>query len=382
LKSEAQFRLVVESAPSAILMANEAGQIILVNFQAEQLFGYSRDELNGKSIEMLVPERFRAHHPANRRQFAASPHARPMGAGRDLYGLRKDQTEVPIEIALTPIKTDEGIFILSTIVDITERKIQEETRLKNIRLEEENRRIQEANRLKNEFVASMSHELRTPLNGIIGFSEFLIDEKAGPLVAAQKEYLNDVLNSGRHLLQLINNILDLAKIEAGKMELNREEFNVGAVVDEVCAGIKPTAQKKAITIERDLRDEAKPVLLDKQKFKQILFNLLSNAIKFTNEGGMVSVKVYIQDGTNLALEVHDNGIGIKKEDFHRIFQEFEQLDSSHSRRYEGTGLGLALVKKMVEIQNGRIEMRSEYGKGTTFVITLPFGDPVEEAPAT
>jgi signal transduction histidine kinase len=246
-----------------------------------------------------------------------------------------------------------------------------ELRRKNFELEEQSRRVQEANRLKSEFLANMSHELRTPLNGIIGFSEFLVDGKPGPLNAKQKEYLNDVLCSGRHLLQLINDILDLSKVEAGKMQLHLETFSLIQVAHEVCAGIKPMASEKNITVRVDLDPALDRVTLDEQKLKQIVYNLMSNAVKFTDQGGTVTIKAGLLARERFQIEVRDTGIGIGKEDLGKLFREFVQLDSGAGRRHAGTGLGLALTKKMVEFQEGSIRVESELGRGTAFIVELP-----------
>jgi signal transduction histidine kinase len=254
---------------------------------------------------------------------------------------------------------------------LTEQKRQEEGRQQALKLEEENRHIHEANRLKSEFLANMSHELRTPLNGVIGFAEILIDGKAGAVNPDQKEYLNDILTSGRHLLDLINDVLDLAKIEAGKMELDLEILSVNEVTDEVCALMKPVAARRNIVITIVPASGPDRATLDLRKFKQILYNLLSNAIKFSCDNGSVKILLQLDAAQQLCLQVQDWGVGIKAEDMPRLFREFQQIDSGTTRQYPGTGLGLALTKKMIELHQGSIEVQSAFGKGSTFIVTIP-----------
>ncbi len=369
---EARFRGLLETVPDAIVMVNNTGRIVLINSQAEALFGYNRDEIIGKPIEILLPERFRQNHVGHRTRYFGEPKTRTMGAGLELFACEKDGSEFPVEISLSPLSTDEGTFAMSAIRDITDRrKLQEELRRKNDELKQQNQLIQQANRLKSEFLANMSHELRTPLNGIIGFAELMHDEKVGPVSSDHKEYLHDILTSGRHLLQLINDVLDLSKDEAGKLELVPEQTDPAILVGEVCEIVRALAAKKRIK----LRTESDPALAqietDVRSLKQILYNYISNALKFTPNEGTVTVRVAAQGADYFRIEVEDNGLGIRREDLHRLFSEFQQLDTSLSKEYAGTGLGLALTKKIVEAQGGQVGVRSTPGQGSIFHAVLP-----------
>jgi signal transduction histidine kinase/ActR/RegA family two-component response regulator len=254
-----------------------------------------------------------------------------------------------------------------------ERKVRERTQeleILNQKLKESNAELLRANNLKSEFLANMSHELRTPLNAIIGFSELLMDPGYGALSGDQREYAADILSSGRHLLELINDILDLSKIEAGKMRLAVDEFELAGAVEEALMTLRVEAGRKEISMEARMDPSVPCAVADRGKFKQILTNLLSNAVKFTPAGGRVILST-AREGSFLRVSVEDTGIGIRAEDQDRIFAAFIQVDGSYARKYQGTGLGLTLVKRFVEMHGGKISLCSEVGKGSTFTFRLP-----------
>lgn len=261
------------------------------------------------------------------------------------------------------------------------KKAEEETKAalleRNTALETANRNLDQANRTKSAFLANMSHELRTPLNAIIGFSEVLEDQTFGTLNAKQTKYVCNVRNSGKHLLNMINDILDLSKIEAGKLELRREKFPLAATVDGIMGIVQVLANKKSVTLTYEIDPALQEIEADPKHFKQVIYNLLSNAVKFTPEGGKVNLSALAQEAADpdsrryVLISVSDTGIGIAPEDHSKVFSEFQQVDDSYSRHQEGTGLGLALSKKLVELHGGEIGFTSEKGRGSTFTFTIP-----------
>lgn len=586
-RKEARFRDVVEAVPNGIVMVDDRGDIVLVNEQTELLFGYTRDELLGQPVEILVPERDRAAHARFRAAFLAAPLARAMGVGRDLFGKRKDGSEFPVEIGLNPMASTSGARILSSIVDISARKQGEEA-LRQARDELEARvhertaelaranellrgevaqrrqaerrmqgeqdvlgrivagrslqeilttlarnieaqldgalcsillldadgqhlrhgaapslpdaynqaidggaigpaagscgtaafrgervvvsdiasdplwaaykdlalahglracwstpiqsadqqvlgtfavyarqprspeskeletidmtahlasiaierkqveqallraymeleakvtdrtaelnvakdRAESADRLKSAFLATMSHELRTPLNSIIGFTGILLQGLAGPLNDEQDKQLGMVRDSARHLLTLINDVLDISKIEAGQLDVGREPFDLGASLAKVTAIVRPLADKRKLALNLGSCPAPCLALGDVRRVEQVLFNLLSNAIKFT-ESGSIRVRAELAEGGRLRVDVEDTGIGIAPQDMASLFEPFRQIDSRLSRQHEGTGLGLAISRRLAQLMGGNIEVRSRAGEGSVFSLLLP-----------
>ena len=505
VRADLRFRQIFEASPDAILQVDRRGRIELANALAGEMFHCRLDELLGKSIDELVPSRFRGRHPGHREHYQAKPAVRPMGSGLDLWARRADASEFPVDITLSPLDTKDGPQVLCVVRDMTDRKRIEEalhrqaqlieashdaitvrepggrilqwnagaqeiygwtaaeavgqvthtlfqtgfpvsledveaaldrggrwdgelrhtrrdgaritvesrhilvraadeppvavletnrnitqrkeaeeavaalnTKLAtaNKELELRNREVERANRLKSEFLASMSHELRTPLNAIIGFSDLLAEQIAGALSSKQQRFVNHIQQGARHLLALINDILDLSKVEAGRLELSRENVPVAMVLADVLTSIRPAAAAKSIAVHSSIGPDV-TVFADRIRFKQILFNLLSNAVKFTPEGGKIWVEATERRG-RLTVSVSDTGLGIPIEEQEAIFDAFHQAGATTKGIKEGTGLGLAITRRLVEEHGGRIWVESEPGKGARLSFTIPAGRPQSE----
>lgn len=370
--SDAERRLgeVLESAPDAILELDNEGRIVLLNRMGEQLFGYTRGELLGETVEALLPEALRGAHNRHRTEYLT----RPMGSGLELEARRKDGSHFPVEISLSAARSDTGFRVTAIIRDIRERR-QMEDQLRAVQekyiheLELRNREAEQANQLKTEFLANMSHELRSPLHTIIGFAELLAEEIEGSLNEKQRRFISHIHNDSAHLLDLINDLLDLSKIEAGCLELRHEAFHIGAVIEEALSSVRPRAMAKSMEIRADVSIST-PAFADRLRFRQILYNLLTNAIKFTPHGGTVRVKA-VPRGRFAEISVSDTGVGIPEDQHQAVFDKFYQVRTATKGGLEGTGLGLAITRRLVEQHGGRIWLKSEPANGSCFTFTIP-----------
>ncbi len=502
MANEDLFAQLVDSAPDAMVVIGRDGVIRLVNRRTEELFGYDRSELIGKEVEVLVPKRFRGGHVLHRQGYVRDPKVRSMGSGLDLYGLRKNNTEFPVEISLSPLKGDDEGLVSSSIRDITDRRMAEASarlssdrllsavesiqdglglydgndrlvmcnstyrqllttsvsgpvagltfadvvdaalaaslievdaespsefrarilayhynpvgafdfRLRDgrilrktdrrtleggivgtiadvtedVALASERRRAQTlaeaANAAKSEFLSSMSHELRTPLNSILGFTQLLQIDKKTPLSERQKEKLEHVMKGGEHLLRLIDDILDLSRIEAGRVMVSPEPVNVAQVLSEVKTTLDPMAARASIALEVSVSSEpALEIIADRTRFSQILINFGSNAIKYGKAGGSVRFTALRASSSMVRVSVRDDGIGIPLDKQDRIFQPFQRA-GQEAGPIQGTGIGLTITKRLAELMQGSVGFASTPASGSEFWVDLPLHE-AKAAPA-
>lgn len=371
LQCEVEFyRRVLERSPDALLVVDADGVIILANDQCERMFGYTRSELVGQKVEVLVPDEFRPHHAGLRASFHREPTTRAMGALRDLHARRKDGSHVPVDIALSPVPALDGVGIqvAVSVRDVTDRKLAE------IELRSAKRKAEEATRLKSMFLANMSHEIRTPMNAIIGLSYLALKTS---LTAKQRDYISKVHNAGTSLLAIINDILDFSKIEAGKLDIETTAFRLDDVIGSVTTVTGQKATDKGLELLAHLAPDIPPSLLgDPLRLGQVLTNLVNNAVKFTERGEIcinVDMPQHTGEKCQLRFSVRDTGIGMTQEQAAKLFQPFTQADMSTTRQHGGTGLGLSVCRRLVELMCGDIWLDSEPGVGTTFTFTVWLG---------
>lgn len=379
-------------ASEGILVANGESEIIRVNPSAEKLFGYEKDELIGQKIEILIPRRLAEKHVHQRTEYNSSPQARTMGSGLELFGLKKDGTEFPLEISLSPYSTDEKKFVIAFIIDITRRK-QAESKLKNYSVELEkqvrNRTLileeaieqlentklelhnslekeRELSELKTRFVSMASHEFRTPLTTML--TSLSLVNKYGEKndKTSQAKHVGKIKSSIHNLTDILNDFLSVSKLEEGKIENLPQMLDIPSFISEIISEMEFLAVNNQIIQYK--HDGETIGNLDKKLLKNILFNLISNAIKFSPEGGIIDIKSCIED-SKFKISVQDHGIGISKEDQKHLFERF--FRGHNAMHIQGTGLGLSIIAKYAELMNGTINFESQENIGTTFTTIIP-----------
>ncbi|MEO8178901.1 MAG: ATP-binding protein [Deltaproteobacteria bacterium] len=368
--------LLLDTAPDAMVVVGPDACIRFVNAQTEHLFGYERAELLGQHLDLLIPERFHERHAGHLARFFANPGMRPMGSGLELFGRCKNGAELPIEVSLSPLRTSQGLTVSASLRDISERKrAAAEARLQDEHQAEELRQArtlaEAGSAAKSEFLSSMSHELRTPLNAILGFAQLLWRDRREPLSERHKQRVEHILKGGEHLLRLIDDILDLSRIEAGQVSISTEPVSVRDVLEEVDRTLQPLAARQQI----DLRVETLPigmpmVAADRTRFAQILINLGSNAIKYNRLNGEVVFSVSQQEASFVRISIKDTGIGIPLDKQSSLFQPFQRA-GQEAGPIEGTGIGLVITRRLAALMNGDVGFQSVPGQGSEFWVRLP-----------
>jgi two-component system phosphate regulon sensor histidine kinase PhoR len=350
--AETRFRTLLESAPDPIVITDQAGRIMLVNRQAELAFGYSREALQGRPIEVLVPPRFRPGHVAQRQRYYAHARTRPMGAELDLYAVRRDGSEFPTEISLSPVQSDDGLLVISVIRDVTAPRALE--------------------RQKDEFLANVSHDLRTPLGAItMAIGAVLANEPAdlpGPL----HRLLVTIDQASIRMARLVDDLLELTRLQAGQVRLRREPTDLVALARRAAATIAPLAERRGQRVALALPRRPLPLAVDAERLERALLNLLGNAQKYGRENGAISLRLERRGG-EVVLAVQDDGPGIAPEEQQRIFDRFYQAEGAAAN--QGSGLGLPISRAMVELHGGRLWVESAPGQGSLFSIALPVTPP-------
>ncbi len=367
---ERRFWELLEASTDAIVEIDGAGRILLANSAAEKLCGYPREELLVAGMELLMGTEFRAQHQARLKEYAAAPAARMMGGGRAVQLTRKDGTQVPVEISLRPTRVHEELRVTAIIHDVSDReKAEQLVRAAKAQLEVRNREVARASRLQKDLLDSVSHELRTPLHTIIGFTELLQEELEGPLNDTQKRFLRHVYSDALHLLEMVNDILDINAIEAGRLDLQLTSFDAAACIEEAIGTIAEMAALKSVQIENHV---TAPLMIqaDRDRFGEVIYNLLSNAVKFNRENGKLGIEAELA-GDRVRFCVWDTGVGIAPEQCATIFDRFGQAGTRQRGSGQGTGLGLPITRRLVELHGGSVWVESRVGEGSRFYGTFP-----------
>jgi PAS domain S-box-containing protein len=372
-----EFNALFNNAAIGIIMTNNAGEVITINDFGLKQFGYKMEELIGQKIEILIPRRYREKHIEHRDHYhGKNAHSRPMGVGMDLFAVKKDSTEFPVEVSLSPYMTEEGQYAIAFISDITIRKESEKALLKlNAELEEKvNQRTQslsealekekELNELKSRFVSMASHEFRTPLSTVLSSAYLLSKYNTTDEQPKRDKHIQRVISSVNMLNDILNDFLSVGKIEEGRIQIRYSEFNLPQFIYDLTSEIQPIFKKG----QRISYKNAGPdmIYLDSTLLKHIVMNLISNAIKFSPEDSTIEISTVNETNNKLLLSVKDSGIGISKEDQEHLFERF--FRGANVTNIQGTGLGLHIVAKYAELMNGVISAKSELGEGTEFTI--------------
>ena len=357
-----RYRDLLDSVPDAIVIANDVGSIVLFNAEAARLFGVPPESMIGEPIERLIPERFARGHARHRERFGSQPERRPMGSGLELRGRRGDGSEFPVEVSLSPLRLGERRFAMAALRDLSER----------VRIEEVQQAAHnalQASSAKTEFLSRMSHELRTPLNAILGFAQLLGIDVNRRLDPTQHNHVAQILRAGRHLLAMMNDLLDVTRIEAGALSMSVESVEVAAVLDEVTAICEQAAGDAGVSIEFAVEPVDLCVKADRLRLRQVLLNLITNAIKYNRRGGRVDLLVS-RTGAEARISVRDTGVGLSTEQLNRLYRPFDRL-GAETGTVEGNGIGLVIARGLVLGMGGRLDVESAPGRGSTFSVILP-----------
>lgn len=362
---ELLFEAVFRHATMGILITNQRGNIIMANQFALNEFGYEARELIGKSVEHLIPQRFHNQHVNDRKVYHHHAETRAMGAGRDLFGLRKDGSEFPVEISLSPFKTNSEQLVIAFIIDITIRREKEQTEKEYERVLISLAKEKELNDMKSRFVTMASHEFKTPLSTILSSASLLSKYTMTEDQPKRGKHIERIKSAVLNLNSILNEFLSFGRIEHGKIEISPTVFNLENLIGEVCAELEDIKKSNQ---EIDYSHKGEPLVhLDRELFKNIIINLLTNAFKFSPENGLIEITTIHHLG-EVILKIKDHGTGISKEDQRHLFELF--FRGNNVSNIPGTGLGLTIVNRYVELMKGKISFKSEPGEGTEFILTF------------